>query len=183
MNRYLGYMLRTCGADMTSRGGFRWPKRGQVTVPDWNPKPVCGGGLHGLLWGRGSSGLLDWSEDAVWQVVGINKWVEIDGDKIKVPAGYVIYSGDRKGATDAIIRLGADPSYVPGAFRTGGYESTLTGGDRSTLTGGDWSTLTGGYWDGSRYRIATAYPGENGIKINTPYRYNATTNEWDEVTT
>ena len=146
MNRYLGYMLRTCWADMTSRGGFRWPKRGQVTVPDWNPKPVCGGGLHGLLWGRGSSGLLDWSEDAVWQVVGINEWVEIDGNKIKVPAGYVIYSGDRKGATDAIIRLGADPSYVPGEFRTGGYESTLTGGDRSTLTGGYRSTLTGGDW-------------------------------------
>jgi hypothetical protein len=61
---------------------------------------------------------------------------------------------------------------------TGGYESTLTGRDESTLTGGYESTLTGGdrsiliikYHDGSRYRIKTAYVGENGIKSDVAYK-------------
>ena len=31
-----------------SFGGFRWSQQGEWTVaPDWDPAPVCGGGLHG----------------------------------------------------------------------------------------------------------------------------------------
>ena len=44
-----------CGAwmirgddDGESYGGFRWAAPGEWTeAPDWNPEPVCGGGLHG----------------------------------------------------------------------------------------------------------------------------------------
>lgn len=68
---------------------------------------------------------------------------------------------------------------VPGSHSTGGDGSTNTGGEHSTNTGGDRSTNTGGehsilcwkLWDGSRYRLHIAYVGENGIKPNTPYRW------------
>jgi hypothetical protein len=53
----------------------------------------------------------------------------------------------------------------------GGYRSTLTGGDYSTLTGRDGSTLTWKIWDGNYYRLHTFYVGEDGIKPNTPYRF------------
>lgn len=34
--------------DGISYGGFRWKPVGQWTeAPDWDPEPVCGGGLHG----------------------------------------------------------------------------------------------------------------------------------------
>jgi hypothetical protein len=66
-----------------------------------------------------------------------------------------------------------------GSTLTGGYRSTLNGGNGSKLNGGDGSTLTGGYgsrltfkvWDGNRYRLHTAYVGENGIKSGVPYQF------------
>jgi|HubBroStandDraft_4_1064222.scaffolds.fasta_scaffold02568_11 hypothetical protein len=57
-------ILRTCAADMSSHNGFRWPEAGPVECADWNPAHVCGGGLHGLLWGEGSAGNLSSDADA-----------------------------------------------------------------------------------------------------------------------
>ncbi len=149
------YMLRTCNADRTSHGGFLWPAPGgYVEAPDWSPEPVCGGGLHGLLWGEGGHRYLDWSEAAIWQVVGIveEEAVTVDGDKIKVPRGVVAFEGDRFAATLEIIRLGARGAVV-GAFvaagdegtATTGYKGTATAGDRGTATAGTWGTATTGY--------------------------------------
>ena len=71
---------------------------------------------------------------------------------------------------------------------TAGYGGTATAGDRGTATAGDRGTATAGYggtatagdrgilavkWhDGTRYRVAIAYVGENGIKPNTAYGFN-----------
>ena len=193
------YCLRTCNADMTSYNGFRWPESGKVTAPDWNHEAQCGNGLHGLLMGEGDGWLLNWDKYAKWLVVK----VEIDtiislGDKVKMPQCEVVYCGDRKGATDFIIEKGADASKVVGAFLQGGYSATVTGGYHATVTGGDSATVTGGNhatvtggdcailqikcWDKkhSRYRIATAYVGEDGIKSNT--RYRCKNGEFVEVT-
>jgi hypothetical protein len=30
-------VLRTCNADMTAHGGFKWPESGHVAAPDWLP--------------------------------------------------------------------------------------------------------------------------------------------------
>lgn len=73
-----------------------------------------------------------------------------------------------------------------GGTATAGYGGTATAGDRGTATAGDGGTATAGYggtatagdwgtisvrwWDGSRYRFALGYIGENGIKANTKYR-------------
>jgi hypothetical protein len=54
-------ILRTCKPDMTSYKGFRWPESGPVDCPDWDPKPKCGNGLHGFLWGEGNYHYANWS--------------------------------------------------------------------------------------------------------------------------
>ena len=51
-------VLRTVGPDRISKKGFKWPKRGPVKCPDWDPKPECGHGLHGLAKGMGDALLL-----------------------------------------------------------------------------------------------------------------------------
>jgi hypothetical protein len=61
---------------------------------------------------------------------------------------------------------------------TAGNGGTATAGDYGTATAGDYGTATAGYkgilqirwFDGKRRRIATAYVGENGIKVGHKYR-------------
>ena len=150
-------MLKTVKADLTSHGGFVWPESGKVVAPDWNPEPVCGGGLHGLLWGKGGGDYLSWDTNAKWLVCKIDatKAVEIGGDKIKVPECEVVYCGDRVGATQYIYKHAPNGAVIEGLV----------------LTGGDGATLTLSYWD-KRKRLVTAYVGEKGIKANTPYKLN-----------
>jgi hypothetical protein len=149
-------VLRTCAKDMTSHGGFKWPASGPVSAPDWNPERVCGGGLHGLLFGEGEGGQLDWSEDAKWLVVEVARTsvVDLDG-KVKFPRGEVVFCGDRKGATEYI------QARRPGAAVCG-----------AAATAGDEGILVLHWWDGTRYRIATFYVGEDGIEPNQPYKLN-----------
>jgi hypothetical protein len=190
-SRIDAYMLRTCKADGTSRNSFVWPTEGYVEAPDWDPRPVCGGGLHGLAWGEGQSGLLDWSDDARWQVVGYIAAESVvvtegGGGKIKIPRGWVMpQDGTRFGATSEVIRLGARGA-VHGATVSGGDRAAVSGGDWATVSGGDRATVSGGYgatvtggdraelciryWDGKRLRTAIGYVGENGIEPNVPYR-------------
>ena len=170
------YVLRTCAADMTSYGGFVWPREGVVEAPDWQPTADCGRGLHGFLWGEGDGSLADWSRDAVWIVSRINEWIDLDG-KVKFPRAEVVFSGSREDATAKIRELGANGAVI-GSTLTGGDRSTLTGGDYSILRGGHGSILTGGdgsilclsWRDGNRHRIVVAYVGEDGVKADTAYR-------------
>ena len=168
--------LRTCKADMTSYGGFKWPESGRVEAPDWDAKPECGNGLHGLLWGEGVGDLLNWDEDAKWLVVAVEGETVDLGGKVKFRAGEVVYCGDRKGATDYIIANGAT-GHVVGAFVTTGDYGTATAGDCGTATAGNCGTATAGdygtvavrWHDGNRYRLAVGYVGEDGILRNVPY--------------
>lgn len=93
----MGYLLRTCGSDGSSHGGFRWPLRvgAAVEAPDWDPSPRCGGGLHGLLSGEGDGSLLNWSADAVWLVVEVDddQVVDLDGEVYETPSGYRYNAG------------------------------------------------------------------------------------------
>ena len=182
-------VMRTCNADMTSYGGFMWPRSGMVECPNWDPRPVCGYGLHGFLWGEGDGGLASWDPDAVWMIVKVlaaDLVILDNNDKVKFPRGEVILCGDRLAVTQYMMEHAPGSRAIIGLMATGGYRSTLTGGYRSTLTGGDGSTLTGGHystltggdgstltikhWDGKRCRLVTAYVGEDGILPNVPYR-------------
>ena len=72
--------------------GFHWPLEvGAIAkCPDWNPEPVCGGGLHILPEGVGNYFLL---EGDYWCVVEFDeeKMVRIGIDKAKVPECKIVY--------------------------------------------------------------------------------------------
>ena len=71
------------------------PRSQHRTGPD---APKCGGGLHGLLDGRGDGGLLSWSPDAVWLVAEVPAdahLVDLDG-KVKVDRCVVAMSAIRR---------------------------------------------------------------------------------------
>ena len=152
MNKVL--VLRQCNKDLKSYGGFQHPSSGHVSAPDWNPKPECGSGLHGFLYGEGDGSLANYDPENKWLVLSVDKDKIVDlSGKVKFPEGEVIFCGalaeaaryvyDNGGAGRAIIGItvtGGNSSTV-----TGGYYSTVTGGDGSTVTGGDRSTVSGGY--------------------------------------
>ena len=182
-------VLRTCASDMSAYGGFIWPKSGFVEAPDWKPQAECGNGLHGLLWGQGSSGYLSDAEDANWMVCEVEKDTIVDlEDKVKFPSCEVVFCGEKEGAISYLMENGGRGYAIVYSTLTGGDGSTLTGGNRSTLTGGYGSTLTGGEnatlivkrWNGKRYKMHIAYVGEDGIKEGVKYRLNDD-NEFVEV--
>ena len=138
------YALKTVQSDLTSYDGFKWKRRGIVTSPDWHPDPVCGGGLHAFLRGEGHGSLADWSTDALWLVLKIPEGTYVDlGGKIKFPRCTVVFCGDRKSATDKLQALGCNGPII-GAYKVGGYRSTVSGGYGSTVCGGYGSTVSGG---------------------------------------
>ena len=139
-------MLRTCKADGTSYGGFKWPNKGPVKCSDWDAKSVCGNGLHGLLWGEGNGSLLDWSETAAWLVVRIKEAQAISiADKIKVPSGVVEFFGSKVDAVAFIQKYAPAGKAVVGGTATAGDRGTATAGDRGTATAGYRGTATAGY--------------------------------------
>jgi len=182
------------GKDGKAYGGFKWPRKGKVTAPDWEPTAECGNGLHALLNGEGDSGLLSWDDSALWQVVKFDATTMVDlGGKVKFPACTVLHTGTRATATACLWGLvgaghainglvlhsdgrllanGGDYSRLTGgdcSTLTGGYRSTLTGGDCSTLTGGDGSCIIIVWWcDGNR-RSASFNQGED-YEADVPYK-------------
>jgi len=145
-------ILRTCNADMTSHGGFKWPRSGHVAAPDWNPAPECGGGLHGFLRGEGNGDLADWSSDAVWLVAEVETYVDLKG-KVKFPAANVIFAGSRLESA-AIVKarypdaavIGANVAVEHNRVAVVGYQGTATAGNGGTATAGDYGTATAGDW-------------------------------------
>jgi hypothetical protein len=168
----IALVMRTCNADLTAHGGFRWPAGGPIECPDWQPIAECGNGLHGLLWGGGDSDRLDWSPDAKWLVVAV--WetdvIEIDR-KVKFPRGWVLHVGDRYSATNF---LSEHERAIGRAIHAG----TATAGDDGTATAGVRGEIRIRFYDAKneRYRTKVGYIGEDGIEADTPYRLDATNN-------
>ena len=142
------YFLRTTDKDGKSHGGFQWPLEvgAIVTAPDWNSQPVCGYGLHGLLNGEQNAGLLDWSPDALWWVVGVpDDATVVDlGGKCKFESCTVVAFGDRKDVTDALRYLAPGAAVHGSSVSTGNY-GTSTSGNYGTSTSGDYGTSTSGF--------------------------------------
>lgn len=191
-------ILRTCSAQMTSHKGFVWPESGPVEAPDWKPTEECGNGLHGFLWGEGNGGLANWHADAKWLVVRVNAAMIIDlGGKVKFPRGEAVYCGDRLGATAYLAIINGPGRSIVGGTSTSGDGGTSTSGDDGTSTSGDRGTSISGnrgtsisgdggtiqvkWWDDSarRYRLATGYVGEDGLKAGVAYHLEK--GQWIEV--
>ena len=152
------YVLRVVRGDMTSRGGFRWPMPdedlghgpGVVVAPDWDPAPVCGGGLHGWLRGEGDptiASCIDVDDpSARWLVVEV-EWEEVVslfGEKVKFPSGRVVFVDGRAEAVQHLASIGAAGDRCNWRVMEGASNSTQTAGDRSTQTAGWHSTQTAG---------------------------------------
>ena len=148
-------VLRTCAADLTSYGGFRWPESGPVAAPDWDSRAECGRGLHGLLWGEGAGSLLSWEPTAKWLVVEVQADQIVDlGGKVKFPRGTVVHCGTRETAT-AFLAERAHGRAIVGGTSTSGYGGTIV--------------LS--FWDteARRKRLVVGYVGEDGIEPNVAY--------------
>ena len=193
------WLLKTVAADGAAHGGFVWPLEvgAEVTAPDWSDAPKCGGGLHGLLDGRGNGPLLSWSPGAVWLVAEVPadaRLVDLVG-KVKVDRCVVAHVGDRLSATGFLAEQGQVDgvvgAHVVAGYRgtaTAGYGGTATAGDYGTVTAGERGTATAGYggtatagdygtivlawWDDklARRRWVVGEVGIDGIKADTPYR-------------
>ncbi|EIU3463812.1 hypothetical protein L4P80_001037 [Pseudomonas aeruginosa] len=162
-------VLRTCSADLTSHGGFRWPDKigAVVEAPDWKKDNKCGHGLHGWLFGQGdhdcSSTVGD--TDAKWLVVEVDLSDLIAlGGKVKFPRCTIRHIGDRASATKflianepraagvevigATLQAGDKDLCQVGAYgtATAGNWGTATAGGEGTATAGNWGTATAGNW-------------------------------------
>ena len=85
-------ILRKCKSDGSSRNRFKYGKTGErVTCPDWDPKPECGHGLHGLKEGNGDWELLEGHD---WLIIDADdQIVDIDEEKCKFNTGVILFRG------------------------------------------------------------------------------------------
>ena len=173
------YVLRTCSADMTSQYNFKYPVKGFVKAPDWQPTYECGHGLHGLLWGAGKAGYLDLSDTAKWLILKVNTKDLLHGqgdltDKCKFRCGTVVHVGDRISANRFLQSV--DKSYdirgVVFGNATAGYKGTAIAGSYGTANAGhygtaiagDYGTANAGYYGtATAGHYGTATVGDNGI--------------------
>jgi len=156
-------VLRTCNSDLTSWGGFQWPSSGKVIAPDWDPKPECGNGLHGALYGEGDGSLFNWRSAAKWLVVEVELESVVDlGGKVKFPECEVVYCGDRIGACKYLQENGCTGRAI-------GYIGTSTFGYRGSNTSGEYGIILSKWFDGNRCKTVVRYVGEDGIEASFPY--------------
>lgn len=136
MSRKSVLVLRSCYPDLTSYNGFVWPESGYVEAPDWDPSPICGGGLHGWLWGEGEGSLGNWEEDAKWLVVKVaaSKIVDLGG-KVKFPSGEVVFCGNRKEATEYLLKKAPDKIIIGAEVTVGDQEIVSTGDKGISIAG------------------------------------------------
>ena len=140
-------VLRNCKSDMTSHNGFKWPETGHVEAPDWDPKPECGNGLHGLLWGEGVGSLLYKGEGTKWLVLEVDEEgiINLDG-KVKFKECDIKFCGSQFDATKYLYDNGGYGRAIVGITLTCGDNSTVIGGDYSKVTGGHHSRVIGGHY-------------------------------------
>lgn len=132
-------------------------------------------GLHGLPWGVGDGALLCWEPGALWLVweAVASEVVDIDGAKSKAPRGVIRYVGTREEAARFILDNGGAGKAVTAATASAGDRGTASAGYRGTASAGDRGTILQKWWDGSRYRIAVGYIGEDGLEPGVKYRCEA----------
>jgi hypothetical protein len=143
-----GYVLclKSLPSDLEATNRFRWPEKGHVVAPDWDPKKECGNGLHAFLWGCGDSSVAYIKGDAKWLVLKVRAKdiVRLDG-KVKFQEAEILFCGERDTAVSIVMHNAPAGTAVMFANITVGDGETAIGGDYAFLKGGDFSTVTGGY--------------------------------------
>lgn len=167
-------VTRTVYNDMSSfhRRDFKYPKKGYVEAPDWEPTTECGKGLHGFLNGIGDASLAHLEKENIkWLVIKVQKaeMVELN-EKVKFKGGEVIFCGDAAGMTECLASYGVGEGAIAAVVTAGDF-GHATAGDNGHATAGDYGHATAGdygiinikWWDGKRYRIKIGYIGEDGL--------------------
>jgi hypothetical protein len=169
------YGIKSLYADMTARNGFKYPTRGRVEAPDWDPSPKCGGGIHFLASGQNDPGIWPGEKFVCLKISG--DAVDLGG-KSKCRRAYVMKACDSMADLCAWMTAnGIAGSWYKGTS-TSGYKGTSTSGYGGTSTSGDWGTSTSGYkgtimiWrpDYTRRRLVVGYIGEGGLQPNVAYK-------------
>ena len=138
-------ILRRIPPSRRTYNEFQWPTGvgTRVECPDWNPKPICGGGLHGwpLGFGLGESSAFSIVDD-VWLVLGAKPEDvvgELDGGaKCKCREGIIRYEGDFAGAVSFVSTEFAN--CVAAMAGGDGATSSANGDDAKSSAAGDYAT-------------------------------------------
>jgi hypothetical protein len=153
-------ILKRIAKDRKANGGFLYPSGigSVVTCPDWNPEPVCGGGIHGWPWGFG---LGEGSEydiiDDIWLVLAAkpeNVIGELEsGLKCKAKDPVIRFEGKFK---DAIgIVAGEQGAIIKNLAAASGERSKLAAsGERSKLAASGYASNLAASGDDSVCAIA-----------------------------
>ena len=129
-------VLRTCNADMTSHGGFKWPESGLVEAPDWKPTKECGNGLHGWLWGCGDWSLKIGDDSRKWLVIETDsKGIVELGGKVKFQSGNVLFVGRAWNEAMAFLRGRAGLVFESSATGYSGHASATGDYGHASATG------------------------------------------------
>jgi len=167
-------IMRTCKPGGKSHGGYVWPLEvGAVAVADdWDPKPECGGGLHGLLNGQGFPWLLNWLPDAVWIAAEpIGEVVDLEG-KVKCRSARVLCVGDQETVTRFVQDRHPGARVVGASVVAGDYGVAITGsmgratagdGGSATVVGGGGSAIAGREGEATVGDFAAALAGDKGV--------------------
>jgi hypothetical protein len=162
-----GYVLclKYMQPSLKAYNGFKWPKIGHVTAPDWKPTKKIGNGLHAFMWGEGYArfGYLD--DDAMWLVLKVRKQdiVELDG-MVKFPEAEVLFCGEKEIAVSIVMHHAPAGTSVVFANITVGDDENAFGGDHANIRGGNFAKVRGG-------DFATLIVGDYGTAIGS---YHAT---------
>ena len=142
-------VMRTVGKSLKSYNGFTYPEKGLVKCPDWKPSQQCGNGLHGLLWGHGSSNIP--TDNVLFQLIEVedtpDNLIEFDG-KCKFREGEVVFTGTQE---DIIKAIKSHPNYPKDNILNFDIQITtdnnkiMQSGYKSTQKAGNWSTQKAGY--------------------------------------
>ncbi len=116
-----------------------------ITAPDWDPKPECGNGIHGWLWGMGRSGK-NHAGNKIWQVVevpddGVNlggkwkwKWVKVVYSGTQAEAMKLTMEGRQKYITENAALNGSTSGLESSASTSGSESSASTSGFASSAS-------------------------------------------------
>ena len=108
--------------------GFKWNPIGEWTeAPDWNPEPVCGGGLHG----QGMGGWGYCQPGSRFEICEIEDYVLVNSDKIKTKRAKILAVD--KQAWELLLKRTRDG--FKGSLNLGSYSHPLPAG--LTHCGGD----------------------------------------------
>ena len=159
-------------------GGLAYLGRGAVVASTkWDPKAVCGGGIHGLPMGVGGGGYLAWPDEECPLIIGLvlspqGPVAGVENDKAKTAVAKIIHVGSIASAAQFIFENGGAGLPIVGlpASTSGWKAPASTSGEKSMAivagTGraqaGNDGCICMAWWDqtADRPRMAVGYIGE-----------------------